>query len=356
LKNETIIIGYGNAGRMHGNIFSGKVKVIGVVDTNEAKRQKARQDSFATFESIASIPSVVLTQAAVPSFFWDVCVPDENHFEVVEELLKMGACSILIEKPICLPTQASQMRTLLKAYPQAKVCVEESYLASNVLLKVNEMAKRYSFVRPSIYVEQTKNRMEDIEKGRFIDPELMIFGLEAPHSMTLVMGTGPKRRPAEIKKVVLGDMTLPNSRVLRGQSLGRIDFLTEDGCEVILYTSMEGKIGRPLPEVQSPAAISYKDSRRYRILVLEEKGVMVIGQFEPIPEWERFKGRVLVFSKGRQLEEVVEDSPMNKMVMWAAEFFRGERENPSPPETALSLVEFLGEAVKFSIPIKTYMI
>ncbi|MFH1820478.1 MAG: Gfo/Idh/MocA family oxidoreductase [Candidatus Nealsonbacteria bacterium] len=346
---KTIIIGYGNVGKMHARIFSGKVEVIGVVDPDQAKRQKARQDGFTAFESISAISQAILVQTIDPSFFWDICVPDENHLAVTQELLKIGAARILIEKPICMPSQVGQMRTLLKTYPEVEICVEETYLASNVLSVVNEMASEHGLAHPRIYIEQTKNRIEDIEKGRFTDPELMIFGLEAPHCLTLVTGTGSKRRPAEIKKVILNSMTLPDSRVLAGQGLGRIDFSTEDGCEVILYTSMEGKIGRPLPEVQAPDVIPYKDSRRYRILVLEERDVMIIGQSEPIPGWERFKGRVLVFKKGQKLEEVVvEDSPMNKMLMWAIEFFRGERENPSPPETALLLVEFLGEAVKFS--------
>lgn len=340
---KVIQVGNGNVAKMHRQVFPQEVETIAVVDTNPQKREQAEKEGFPTFSDIDSMSSHLLRQVD----FWDICVPDEWHLPVMKRLLERGAGRILVEKPICVPSQIETMEDLLSRFSGVQICVEESYLSSTVVESVKEQIEKYGLTRPTILMEQSKNRMQDIIGGRFIDKELGVFALEVPHSLTVVAGTGNKRWPATIQEVSLEDMTLPSSEVLPRQGKGKISYLTEDGCQVRILTAMNGEVLYPLPELNAPSSIPFGSPIRYRVLVLEEGQYKIIGQFEPIPDWPRFEARVLIYAEGKLIDTIkMEDRPMNRLIARAIRYFKGEEKNPAPPKEALSLVKFLREVME----------
>ncbi|MFH1423470.1 MAG: Gfo/Idh/MocA family oxidoreductase [Candidatus Nealsonbacteria bacterium] len=340
---KIIQIGNGNVAKMHRECFTRESMVIAVIETNPAKLKRAKEEGFSAFPDIASLPLRLMEEADL----WDICAPDENHYPMMKKILEMGFKKILVEKPICQPSQIQAMRKLLANFPNAKICVEETYASSQVVATIREMCEKYRIFHPKILMEQSKNRMQDIVNGRFVDKELGVFALEVPHSFTAVTATGIKRLPSVIQSVLLDDMKLPSGEILPRQGKGRIAYITEDGCEVIILSAMDGNILHPLPEINAPATIPFGSPVRYRIIVIEEDPYKIIGQFEPIPGWPRFIGRVLVYSKGVLRDEFkIEDKSMNQHIAKAVRYFRGEEKNPAPPLEALSLVIFLNKVIQ----------
>lgn len=340
---KVVQIGFGNAARLHRQAFPKGVEIIGIIDVDPNKREKAKEEGLQIFPDISSMPLNIFNEVD----FWDICTPDETHLPIMRELLEGGAKKILVEKPICVPSQVREMEELLKRFSDAKICVEETYTASSVVKGIKEKSKEYRLSKPNILMEQSKNRVEDIEKGRFIDRELGVFGYEIPHALSVIAGTGEKRLPLKILNVSMRNMILPSGQWLYHQGEGEILYLTEDGCQVKLFTAMDGEIGYPLLEINAPTSILYGDQTRYRILVLEEKDVKIIGQFEPIPDWEKFKGRVLIYKGGELKEEkIIEDKPMQELLHRAVRYFQGRRKNPAPPRNSLSMVRFLGKVME----------
>lgn len=340
---KVIQVGNGNVAKMHRQVFPEGATVTAVVEIDPNKRQLATAEGLASFPDIDSLPKRMMTEVDL----WDICVPDENHYPVTKKLLEMGFKKILVEKPICQPSQIPEMRKLLKKFPNAKICVEDTYASSLVVEIIRKMCEKYQVFHPIIIMEQSKNRTQDIIDGRFIDEELGVFALEVPHCLTAITATGDKRSPATIQSVSLYDMELPSGKILPRQGRGRIAYRTRDGCEVVILSAMDGGVLCPLREIYAPTAIPFGDPTRYRLMFLEEDAYRIIGQFEPIPGYPRFIGRILVYKDGLLKENIkVEDRPMNRHIAKAIRYFEGKEKNPGPPLKALSLIEFLNKAIK----------
>ena len=342
---KVIQIGNGGAAKMHRQCFPEEVSAVAVIDTDSKKREQAEKEGLLAFPDINSVSHQVLGGAEL----WDICVPDEHHFSAMKAALEKGAMNILVEKPICPPSQIEAMRDWLNGLsPEVKVCVEETYASSLVARVVKSMSQLFGLKRPAITVEQSKNRMADILAGRFIDKELGVFALEVPHSLTIVNASGENRLPLIIQEVSLDDMILPSGEILPRQGKGKIVYSTQDGCQVTILSAMNGEILHPLLEVDAPAAIPLHSPLRYRIMVMEENGYRIIGQFEPIHGQPRFTGQVMV-CKEKVLKinaPFIEDKPMNEHISAAIQYFKGERKNPGSPTEALLIVKFLREAME----------
>lgn len=343
MKIKTVQIGFGNVARMHREAFPKKVKVVAIVEKNKKKRILARNQGFKTFANLKSAFPSLLNKID----FWDICVSTDSHFEVIKELLERGVKKILIEKPLCLVSEISKMENLLNKFSGIKISVQEQYISPRVVELINQKCKKYRIIKPKIVMELSKNRIKDIEKGRFTDTELGVFGYEVVHMLAAIAGTGNRRMPLKIKKIFVRDMILPSGVRLPKQGKGEISYKTEDGCEVKIYTSMDGKLFFPLPELGTANSTPYGDESRYRIIILKEKNIKIIGQFEPIPGLSRFQGRVLVY-KGAKLREciTIKDNPMHQHLAKAIRFFEGKGENPTSPQYAILFVKFFQEVIK----------
>jgi len=342
---KVIQIGNGNVAKMHRGCFVGEATVIAIIEIDPVKRKRAEEEGFSTFPDIVSLPPRLLKEVDL----WDICIPDESHVPIMEYVLGIGFKNILVEKPICVPSQTERLENLLRKFPEAQICVEETYTSSEVVRIVREQSEQCGMTHPRILMEQSKNRMQDIINGRFIDKELGVFALEVPHSLTAVAATGEKRRPSSVRDcdVLLEAMELPSGEMLPRQGWGAISYFTEDGCEVEICSAMDGKVLHPLSEIDAPTNIPFGSPIRYRILILEEGNTKIIGQFEPITGLPRFVGRMFVYKNEILRDEIqVEDRPMNRHIAKAIHYFQGKGKNPAPPLEALSLVNFLSKAVK----------
>lgn len=337
---KTIQVGNGSAARLHRQTFPAEVRVIGVVDPDPRARTSAAEAGLEAFPDLNAIPASVWETVEL----WDVCTPPDVRVEVLRTLLERGAWNIMLEKPICSASQVEDCVALLERFPQARICVNEVYRSSAVVAAVRRLAAS-RMRNPTITMEQSKNRKQDVVKGRYVDGD-GIFGIELPHGFNAVEGTGEGRGPRRLLESSLGDMVLLGDEILPRQGKGRIVYETEGGCRVTLLTAMDGSILHPLAEIDAPREIPYGDPTRYRVIILEEGDTKIVAQFEPVPGLPRFVGRIILSHKGRQRCFMVPDKPMNRHLELAVRFFKGEGENPAPPKSALAVVRFLREATQ----------
>ncbi|MCD6477691.1 MAG: Gfo/Idh/MocA family oxidoreductase [Candidatus Aenigmarchaeota archaeon] len=343
-------IGYGNAARIHRDSLKKEgidIDVLGVIEINPNKIKDAEKEGFKVFRSI---DEYFTKYGKTPDFF-DNCTPTKEHYWVTKKILEHTPdANILIEKPVTSPEYISLIRELIKYHPKARISVNENYISSNVTRVIKEKAEEYGFSTPEIDVEFTKNRVEDVLNGRFIDKDLGALGYEGSHELAVVRGIFDDNLPDRIEDAMLDDMVLPDGTILKEQGSAEILFDTNNGCKVDLFSSMIGKIKFHIDEFNPPKTISIGEKTRYRIISLAEGDIRIIGQFEPVEGYERGKGRVYV-SKGDNIIEKIEgirDNNMGQHIKEVIKYFNGEIDNPSPVDDATVFVKKLCEAVKIA--------
>jgi hypothetical protein len=114
---------------------------------------------------------------------------------------------------------------------------------------------------------------------------------------------------------------------------------------------MEGKIKFLIKEFSPPEQIPFGDETRYRVVRVFDGKVEIIGQYEPIQNFERGMGRVIVKKEGEVVEkEIVDDYNWKTHLYRCIEFFNGRCENPAPLKKAVDIVKFfdylLNEGIK----------
>jgi hypothetical protein len=316
------------------------------VDTDAKKLEEPKQRGIRTFDSMENAIDKLQPD------FWDICIPTEFHYSVTKLLLEtLHDPKILIEKPVCNPSEITETLSLKKKYPNAKIAVNENLLSSQVTQKAKEFVEKYKIKKPEISVESSKNRIRDILEGRFIDKELGVLGYEAPHMITCASGIIDNSFPNRLVSSRIEDMKLPDGRILEKQGLAELKYSANNGLKVYLYTSMDGRIGIPITEFNPPSYI-FTDDRltRYRVMKIKEGDIEILCQYEPLPGFERNLGRAFV-KRGNEIieSELVPENSMKYHLTNAVRYFAGEISNPSNVEDAVSIVNLLYEAVKYQL-------
>ncbi len=339
------VIGYGNAARIHKNTFP-EAEMIGVFDNDPQKIKEFQTSQMYFYRSLEEM----LMCGPEPDYF-DVTTPTDSHFSVVKEILSQyPAARILVEKPVCMPSETEKLRMLEKKFEKAKLVVNENYMSSQVTQKIRKYVEEFEMKRPSISIEFSKNRIPDVEKGRFLDKELGAFGYEGTHMETCVVGSGGDRRIKEITNSVFRPMMLSNGNVVEDQGEALLDYRAKDGSFVHFFTSMIGNTDVRLPDSDKLPKYNIKNpDERYRVMLVEERFVTVGGIFEPMPNKPRGQSIVFVYQNGN-MEKIdsVDDNHMRFHQQRAVDFFEGKGENPCNVETAVGIVEDLDRAVKFA--------
>ena len=342
---KACIIGFGNAAKKHIGNYPNEVKPIAIVESDKNKLAEAERAGFLPFESIEEV-----FKCGQPDF-WDICTPPAERLNCLKEILGLNDenSNILIEKPICAVSQINEVEKLTKS-TRAKICVNENYSSSAVNKIIQEKLLKYGIGKAHIIIEFSKNRIEDFIKGRYIDKELGALGYEGTHMISCVSNLSSAKKPKEIIYSHIYDLKVPEAFYYsdgKYQGGAELEYLTEDGSLVEVFTFMDGYVKHPIDVLNIGNEIGFENPNiRYRIIEIKEKDVSIIGQYEPVLGWERLYGRVYVIQKGKVIEkeEKIYDNSMKTHIEKALSFFFNNGTNPYTVEEGLADLKILSQA------------
>ncbi len=181
---DVIVIGYGKIGRMKSFLWRSLGKNVFIQDVDEAKKRLASDEGFNLVKKDTMLSD---------GWIGDISTPAGTHYAVVKELLASHISKprlILVEKPlVSTKDEAAGFKRLLSA-KKVPIYVDESYYFSAALSRVKQHLDKNGLKILSIEVELSKNRLEDVVTGRFVDSYLGPFGIELPHALAIVQSFG----------------------------------------------------------------------------------------------------------------------------------------------------------------------
>ena len=319
------------------------INTLGIIDPNSVKQQEAVKRGINVFSS--------LEQAAeIRPLFWDICSPTDTHVEVIRNIIEIdNEANIIVEKPICNYEQIQILCELLQEF-QGKLIVNENYIASSVTQKIKELIISLKITPHRVVSEMTKNRINDFINGRFVDNKLYAFGYEGSHIVANVMALGKEYFPQKVGNIFYQDIDIninDKNYFFPKQGMVEKHYTAVNGAEVVLYTSMAGKIKYFYPG-WSPKYFDKapeNENFRYRVLAVEDhnQGITVAGFYEPIFAENRGEGRVVICQDGivQKIISSIADDTMGVSMKNAVEYFQGKRKNPCSVKTAIQIVEIM---------------
>lgn len=319
------------------------VETLGIIDNDPSKKDVVLRQGLQWFESYEQ----ALEQK--PDF-WDVCVPPEVHLVVMKKIIETDPKALItVEKPICMSYQISELCQLLKTF-QGKIVVNENYLSSEITGTVLKIAFELLHLTPHrIVVEMDKNRIADIKRGRYVDPE-GAFKYEGTHILTILLSVLDKlsielpNRPNTIdyEPLIVSGRTLENQ--------GSADILFKiDQLEINLFSSMNGTIKNRYPAYSKDSILEEETAHRYRILAIEGESpdgtlYTVVGFYEPLAKHSRGIGEVILLKNGEWIKsfgEIADDSMGNHLGRTADYLLGKTSVNPCTAERGIEIVRLL---------------
>lgn len=337
-KLNCVRIGNGRVAQCHHeklNVLG--VETLGIIECSVSHKKGGAEDLrvFSSYGEAAKL---------LPGF-WDICTPTESHLSEIKRIIRMSpAANILVEKPVCTLSQTKELRRLLTEF-KGKIVVNENYNVSQVTETVRRSVETLRMRPTKVVSEMSKNRTKDIMEGRFLDTEHLAFGYEGTHIITNVLNLGEWYFPAVAGNSQYDDMLLPGKRLAKQ---GRVEkrYTARNGAEVILYSSMDGRIGHFYPGSCTERIIPAVDGKtRYRVLAVEDArmGATVVGFYEPLKDLTRCVGQVHVFNNGKPVDFYsVADDTMLRAIKSAVGYFQNRSANPCSVERALGVLEMFG--------------
>ncbi|MBO0820658.1 MAG: nucleotide sugar dehydrogenase [Nocardiopsaceae bacterium] len=336
-------VGVGSSGAIHGKALHRLgVRTLAVLDTNPAHQTAIAAAGLPPCDSYAEA-------AAYRPGFWDICVPTAAHLDVLEAIIAEDPqANILIEKPLCDFADLPRVSELLARH-RGRIVVNENYASSAIPAAIAARVRELGLRVTGCCAEMTKNRSGDFLAGRFIDESAGAFGYEGTHLITIVEEMGYHSLDADPSHAEITDLALADGTALARQGTASVT-LRADGCQVRLYTSVEGLIGHAHPPYAPCGRRIPADdtATRYRMLCVQGTGgdgagYHVAGFFEPLPGLPRSQGVVAAYRDGVQLgePEYVEDDTVTQHLARAIAHFGGDPVNPCSVSRALRHVHYL---------------
>lgn len=332
MATETCIqIGNGKIARIHREIFPSTVKVVGIIVRDVAKHQKLVAEDVTFSKDVLVFGSVEAAVNAVDKpFFWDIASDDDTHLEYVQNILAVDPeANIVLSKTFYDPQKFEAFKEIINK-TRAKITFVENYLYTPVVDKMKELLQRENLSNLAIYIDFTKNRVKDMEHGRYVQKDLGVLGYEGTHIVTLLTRLGRM-----IDKVTCFEdlpLVFPNGEELPHNGSALLQGITKTNDRVFVYTSMNGVLRYNIHELGFGGNVQYGDERRYRVLIVEDKqkGVKIVGQFDPVLGLPRFVGRVLLFKDDKLVEKFdnIPENTLKKAYGDYLDFFHGKIEQP----------------------------
>ncbi len=181
-SNNILIVGFGKIGKIKANKWLDRGYSVYVKDVNFCNLMLLNKGIN------------VADDISRKYFTIEICTPTKQHAIVFKNIIKKYVFSyIIIEKPLCNTLEELEVFTSIikkQPYLEEKIFVSEQYFYSTIL---DVFVKNRCFSLngiDKIYIEFPKNRLEDNAKGRFLDEEILGFGIELPHILAILRYLG----------------------------------------------------------------------------------------------------------------------------------------------------------------------
>lgn len=243
---------------------------------------------------------------------WIIASPTATHFSILQQILaRNGRARVLIEKPVCAPSELHALDALRRSYVDARIMVSDVYGHSPAVLALAKSRRKMSthLAVRKITVELTKNRVADSTSGRFVDFQYGDLGYEWFHLLSILRAL---LSPAEYSEYLANQLSRSclSPEIRERTSIPGLP-------EIELYSSVRGRIGLPElgasgfehPEIRAELEsrhIARGSELRYRFADVELEGnVHATLIFEPgFGFGGDFKNRHnLVIRAGRHVEK-----------------------------------------------------
>lgn len=316
-----LLIGYGRAGRIHHNCYPDCVSLVGIVDP-ELKELSPDVAIYDTIEEVS---------ATAPEFV-DVATPTETHLDIASRVTeRFPSASLLIEKPICKPTEIDRMEELATVR-DAPTFVQENYLTSKITAFVCSVLSFYNVNIDKICMDFSKSRAMNRLGGRFVDTSWGTWGYEGPHMIALlqqVSGQSPDSWTIQHTASVDAGFSISS-----GYETTCTATLLSSTCEAQLYTSVEGLCA-------DGSLIGPTSERRRRWLRVKGRQTTVDAWFDPVPGLASPYGVVFVDHKGNQWFRVLRDDSVHRMLITLLDDESTNKATARPADKHLSNLRLL---------------
>ena len=273
---RVLIIGYGKIGRIKAPMWSEMGATVYVYEQNDMLHSKILEDGYSLFAIKDHVFDIV-----------DISTPAGMHYRA----LAWAADTVsepaiyLIEKPLASTQEELQaFKTFLSENPtlSRKIVINESYYNSTLLDEVaKDIASRNANIR-SIHVELSKNRLEDLEAGRFFDNDLEAIGIEVPHMLAILDRFGVSLPEGCRPSLIVDTLKRANQAFI---------LKTNEGDPEIVLESYLGNFRYEGTNVTRNTTITRKAKITTDILDYQI-------EFDPLIDYKRFHGKLTILEKG----------------------------------------------------------
>ncbi len=311
---EIVQIGNGKAAKFHRENYPLNTKVVALVVRDVVKHQQLVRNDPTLPKDVLVTDEVGDVQSKFANVIWDVVSDDETHLDYVKKIVAVdNRAKIMLAKTPYNTSIIRPYQQILRQNPQVKISITENYAVSNVSIKLRELLAQYRLQPERIIIEFTKNRVKDIIEGRFIHPTLGVLGYEGSHILTILQTLDLAL--TEVKSAAFEDLVLPDGRVFKNHGSCLIEGRA-NGVRVTLFTSMIGKIKYPFEQLGVRGDIGYGDETRHRMVIVEDAQMRLVAQYDPVPEYERYFGRIVVLRNHQVIERIesIEDNTVRKIL------------------------------------------
>ncbi|NQZ85780.1 MAG: hypothetical protein HRU03_08730 [Nanoarchaeales archaeon] len=227
-------------------------------------------------------------------------------------------------------------------------------MSSDITKGVKQIIEQRNLTPTRIISEMSKNRATDFLAGRYQDKTAFALGYEGPHMLTTVLGIDETLTPIKILEAKLEDAIFTNEKgeeeIFEKQGTGLVRYQTQKGIEVVLYSSMDGKVGFPM-NPHYVENIKQGSQTRHRIIAVETKeGETIVGFYEPINCYERSQGTLAILNQNGKLIELsgpIPDDTMRNHLANAKNYLTGQTtQNPCTLKIGADIVQTLDMLVR----------
>lgn len=294
---DVIVVGYGKIGRIKAFIWSSLGHRVNVYDVSADKQQQALDDGFVPYDSTRQYDSCVV----------DISTPALFHLQSLEWVLKNISPlpqNILIEKPLASDMAEIQAIDQLLSAPENHdfaqlITVNESYCLSSALHYVTDDISKNNLKILSIGAELSKNRLDDVANGRFVDKQLGSLGIELTHMIAMVQWLGCGLDTLNIQDVEIYQ---------KGDNVDNEGFVINlKSAETTI--KLESYLGDF--RIQNDQTLPNKMIRTLQVRT-DKKDYLVM--FDPVEGLERYKSKIIIETSGSSAPEsiILDDNHLTK--------------------------------------------
>ncbi len=314
-KLHICIVGYGVAGQLHHRLFAEIGLTARLVDLVAADPSGGPP----TYTQITDVPDTS------PIDLWSVCTPTDNHLATVKQILnREPRARIVIEKPLCRPSEISEIVKLMANYNESRIVVMNQYSYAKLPALLMAMLRNTDQPLVNVKVAFSKDRREDVAAGRFVDSDYGVFGYEWLH-MLAILG---QILPPHIYRLYLDAAATGNElqlatdpKLLVTAALQHVRL--DGGCIVELFSTIVGNASQlQVPTPPWTANFGYSAGSRQRLCQVEIGGQERFTiEFDTIMlrngSMLRNRHRLIAELPSGKYEWIIYDSPMKKALQQA---------------------------------------